>query len=628
MNDGNAANPDADHEPAEGRNLVSRFEKISAACAGRVAIIEASTDAGRSDAAYSYSALDKRRLEIATALIDKHGVGPGDRVGLVQARRFDTIAAMLGIATVGANYVPLDPELPVDRRRFVLEDADVRVILSAESGPAVGDFPGSLPLEELHGEPRAHSSPGGPTPLYVMYTSGSTGTPKGVVVPHRAVYRLVVATDFMVLDRQTRFLHLAPQSFDAATLEIWGPLLNGGTCVLYPDGVFDPGNLEAVVSKHRVSALWLTATLFNQVVVQRPVALGQLNTLLFGGERASVPHVRQASRLWPGTTLINGYGPTENTTFTCCHRVRARDVDEQSQEIPIGKPITGTIVRIVDHDLVDVAAGATGELLAGGDGLADGYLNRAELTAERFFFDANGKRWYRTGDLVSQDKEGVVHFRGRADRQLKIHGHRIEPGEVEATLLADERIKNAHVLAVKTPAKDQKLVAYLVGEFDRATLQQRLAQALPRFMVPSVFVGIDELPTTANGKVDVAALPNPFAGNESVPAAATGEGMARLVAATWQNVVPGIALESDDDNFFDVGGTSMDMILVRDALERQLATSISLVTLFQYPTVSKLATHLDNLDGGHAPAGSARERAAQRREQLARRRAGRAPKQR
>lgn len=626
MSGGDEKHTEVDHHPAAGRDLVSRFEDISASCADQVAIIEASTDAARTDTVHTYAALDRRRRAIASALVGELAVRPGDRVGLVQARHFETIAAMLGIATAGASYVPLDPELPPERRRFVQEDADVHVVLSADSGVAGAVFPGAVPIQDLSGEPQSHPRPGAGTAIYVMYTSGSTGTPKGVVVPHRAVYRLAVATDFMALDARTRFLHLAPQSFDAATLEIWGPLLNGGTCVLYPDGILDPGKLEAVISKHRVNAMWLTVTLFNQVVAQRPAGLGQLGTLLFGGERASAPHVRQAAGLWPATTLINGYGPTENTTFTCCHRVDARDVDEHTREIPIGRPIAGTAVRIVDDQLEDVADGTTGELLAGGEGLAIGYLNRAELTAERFVFDAQGERWYRTGDLVCRDGTGLIHFRGRADRQLKINGHRIEPGEVETALLADGRIKNAHVLAAKTPAGDRKLVAYVVGEFDRARLQQRLAQALPRFMVPSAFVGIDELPTTANGKVDTAALPNPFVMMGETPATASGEEMTRLVAATWQSVVPGIALESHADNFFDVGGTSMDMLRVREALEKQLAASISLVTLFQYPTVAKLAAHLEQLGRRDAPAEPARQRASRRRDQLARRRASQARK--
>ncbi len=629
MNEGDQMNPGVNQHLATSRDLVSRFGEIATAYADSVAVIEASMSPGQPDAAYTYGELNKRRLEIASLLVDEHQVEPGDRVGLMQARRFETLAAMLGIATLGACYVPLDSDLPAARQSFVMQDSNIRLLLSAEPQAQRQAAPGAIPIKNLRNKdigngPATRNAAESDSSLYIMYTSGSTGTPKGVVIPHRAVHRLVVATDFMTLDRHTRFLHFAPQSFDAATLEIWGPLLNGGTCVLCPDGVFDPNSLEALVSKHSINAMWLTAALFNQVVDQGSATLGQLDTLLFGGERASVPHVRRAQRLWPETTLINGYGPTENTTFTCCHRVCRRDVDEQYREIPIGKAIAGTTIRVVDENLAEVPTGIRGELLTGGEGLAHEYLNQAELTATRFILDSDGERWYRTGDLVSADDEGVIHFHGRADRQLKVHGHRIEPGEVEAALLADARIRNAHVRSVKTPQDDQKLVAYLVGTFDRGALRERLARALPRYMVPSVFVGMDALPTTKNGKIDTAALPDPFSGSDTTPAAVTGDDMTRLVAATWQNVVSGIALESFDDNFFDVGGTSMDMMLVRQALERQLATSIPLVTLFQYPTVSKLADYLDTIGKPEFAADSVRDRAAQRRKQLARRKAGRA----
>jgi len=602
------------------RDLLSRFEAVTSAHAEDAAVIEATMDRQRPDRSWTYAQLDRRRREIAQALADEHGVSHGDRVGLLQSRRFDTLAAMLGIATIGACYVPIDPHLPKDRRHFVMEDADIGVLLApGDATPA-----GAVPVAKLHGEPGFHGAVAAATPLYVMYTSGSTGQPKGVVIPHRAVHRLVVGADFMTLDRHTRFLHFAPQSFDAATLEIWGPLLNGGTCVLCPDGIVDPSDLESIVRDHSVNALWLTAALFNQLVAQRPAAFGQLHTLLFGGERASVPHVRQAAALWPDTVLVNGYGPTENTTFTCCHRVRAPDVDESARDIPIGRPIAGTTVRIVDDALEDVAPGTTGELLAGGAGLASAYLDRPALTAERFIVDDEGERWYRTGDLVSEDCEGLIHFHGRADRQVKVHGHRIEPGEVEAALLADERLLGAHVLALNTPEEDRKLVAYLVGEFDRRTLQRKLAGTLPRYMVPSVFVAVDALPTTANGKVDVAALPNPFVADASKAGGAkAGGATTRRIAEIWRSVVSGIALKGDDDNFFDVGGTSLDMMRVKKALEERLGVDLSLVTLFQYPTVAKLAAHLDSLDDTGPAVESARDRAARRRQQLAQRRARR-----
>lgn len=618
-------------------DLITRFEAIVGAHGDDVAIVapaRSPDDAVTSVTSVTYRQLDRRRRAIAHALSGRHHVGPGDRIGIGQAQQADTLAAMLGIATIGACYVPLDPELPADRLGYIRDDSGIRLALCAV------ERVDTLLIEDLlhpddagsadtavgaHGAhpPKAPPPASGivtpDTPLYIMYTSGSTGEPKGVVVPHGAVIRLVVDTRFMRLDRHTRFLQLAPQAFDAATLEIWGPLLNGGTCVLYTDTMVDPQTLRRVLRDGKVNAMWLTAALFNQFVTKWPDVFQGLSTLLFGGERASVPHVRRAFELLPDTALINGYGPTENTTFTCCHRVRGEDVEATAIDIPIGRAIEGTGIRIVDHALRDVGAGEAGELLAGGRGLAIGYLNRPELTAEKFIVDPGGKRWYRTGDLV-RESDGVIHYLGRMDRQLKLDGHRIEPGEIEAAIMKLQPVSNAFVTCIETNADDRRLVAFLVGVFDKPSLRNALARELPRYMVPSMFVSVAELPLTPNGKVDVSALPDPCEASHAAAGSPDTADMRGAVAGIWREVVSGIDMRSYDDNFFDAGGTSMDMLRVKERLDACLQRDIPVVTLFRFPTVNKLALHLTDADEGGRAADGIDDRARQRRMQLSRRR--------
>src|SRR6185436_5516200 len=289
---------------------------------------------------------------------------------------------------------------------------------------------------------------------YVMYTSGSTGRPKGVAVVHRAVVRLVCDTGYARFGPGEVWLQLAPPSFDAATLEIWGALLHGGRLVLAPAGAPAPAELGETLARHGVTSLWLTAGLFHQMVEESLAGLLPVRQLLSGGDVLSPGHVRRALSGLPGTRLINGYGPTENTTFTCCHPMEGPD--EVESPVPLGRPIANTRVYVLDASLRPVPPGVAGELCAGGDGLARGYRGRPELTAERFVPDpfadrtdrSDGNRLYRTGDLARYLPDGRLEFLGRLDRQVKIRGFRVEPGEVEAKLLAHPGVEQAAVVVL------------------------------------------------------------------------------------------------------------------------------------------------------------------------------------
>ena len=284
--------------------------------------------------------------------------------------------------------------------------------------------------------------------LYVMYTSGSTGTPKGVEVPHRAVNRLVQNSGVADFGPDRVFLLLAPLSFDASTFEIWGPLLNGGRCVIYPERLPEFDTLARVIRTNSVTTLWLTASLFNKIIDEAPQTLISVEQLLTGGEALSVDHIRRAQQALPNIEFINGYGPTENTTFTCCYRI-PRPLDDKLTSIPIGRPIGNTQVYVLDPQLGCVPVGAPGELYAGGDGLARGYLNRPQLTAERFVESpyAAGEKLYKTGDLVRYLPDGNIEYLGRLDQQIKLRGFRIEPGEIETVLRQHHLVENCVVIA-------------------------------------------------------------------------------------------------------------------------------------------------------------------------------------
>jgi aspartate racemase len=431
-----------------------------------------------------------------------------------------------------------------------------------------------------------------------MYTSGSTGQPKGVAVENRAIIRLVKNTNYCHFGANEVFLLNAPISFDASTFEIWGPLLNGGQLVIMPPQASSLDDLGRVIREHQVTTLWLTAGLFHLMVDQRLEDLRPIRQLLAGGDVLSSRHVRLVLERFPECRLINGYGPTENTTFTCCHVMRHGDVVPES--VPIGVPISNTKVYILDEKLCPVGPGLVGELYAAGDGLARGYFNNLPATAERFlpnpFETQNDQRMYRTGDLARWGKDGVVEFLGRVDSQVKILGHRVEPGEVEATLGAHIDVEQACVVPIGDEKASKRLAAYYVAKRTAAVTAEELrsyvATRLPQYMVPTFFIPIPALPLSPNGKVDRSALPPP---QVLITAQNATEGQAtkleQTILALWREIlrVPSVTL---DDNFFDLGGDSLLLIAVHAKLQKEFPTAIQITDLFEFPTIRGLARHL------------------------------------
>ena len=438
-----------------------------------------------------------------------------------------------------------------------------------------------------------HSSPKGLA--YVIYTSGTSGQPKGVMVEHRSIARLVLNTNYLQLDETSRCLQTGSLAFDASTFEIWGPLLNGGAFCRPPERVvLDSAEMARLIAKHGITTMWLTASLFNQHVDNDINLFAGLKHLLVGGEKLSVRHVNRVRQKYPALVIINGYGPTENTTFTTCHLIE----ETYATDIPIGRPIANTEVWILDEDGDPTPVGTPGEICIGGDGLARGYFNDEELTRQKFvsFPAARGGRLYHTGDQGRwSGKDGTVEFLGRIDDQVKIRGYRIEPTEIEQRLLQDEDVTQALVLARNLGGPSNELVAYLTcaPDLDIDRLRDRLRTSLPDYMVPSYFVRMEKIPLNPNGKADRSRLPVPEVHRRDSshvyepPASETEEQLVKI----WEEVL-GREPVGVTDNFFDSGGHSLKVAKVAALIAERLKAVIPLTILFQQPTVRQLSEYL------------------------------------
>lgn len=570
----------------------------------------------------TYLELNTRANRVAGHL-QSLGVGPDALVGLCVERSLGMIVALLGIVKAGGAYVPLDPKLPRDRLKLLLDDIKAPLILcqrttherllacAGESYPA-----GKILLLEDFAVGLAGSDgsdpPCGNTPLnlaYVMYTSGTTGQPKGVMVTHRGIVRLVIQPDYVKLGPDDVLLQFAPLSFDASTFEIWGSLLNGAKLVISGNELLDFTELGKIITGHRVTTLWLTAALFHQMMEQQPAALVGVRQLLAGGDVLSPAIVRKYLEMPGHGRLINGYGPTENTTFTCCGVFNR--AEQIVNSVPIGRPISGTSVYILDKQGEPVPVGFVGEIYAGGDGLARGYLNAHELTETRFVPDPfsldSQARLYKTGDLARWRADGNIEFVGRADHQVKIRGYRIELGEIEHALRRCHGVSDVAVVASVTKSGDKMLLAYLVAATEEAptsaTLRAELAEMLPEYMIPNCCHLLDELPLGSNGKLDRKALEELDGveltqGGEVVVAETELE---RRLVGIWQEVL-GKDRIGTHDNFFELGGHSIQAAQLAIEIENLVGQTLPISALFESPTIASLARRLS--DEQWAPAWS------------------------
>ena len=538
------------------------------------------------------------RAELCAGALRARGVGPESRVALAMDRSPELIVAILGILRAGGAYVPLDAESPGTRTARLLADAGTSLLVT-DGRPAAwgGAFP-LVSFEELGAAAGAAAplpAPGaGPEGLaYVMFTSGSTGEPKGTEVTNRNVLRLVLGSEFAQLGPGQTLLQLAPVAFDASTFEIYGALLRGGRLAIAPPGSASAADVARLLRRFAVTVVWLTAGLFHLIVDAEPDALAQVEQVLAGGDVLSPTHVRRLLAAGCGR-VVNGYGPTETTTFACCHGLMPGE--PVGDRVPIGRPIANTRVYVLDEAMRPVPVGAPGDLHVGGDGVARGYARRPGLTADRFVpdpFGPPGSRLYRTGDTVRWRADGRIEFLGRRDGQVKVRGFRVESGEIEAALVASPGIRAAAVVA-RADGGSTELVAYLVTDENRDTegVRGALASRLPRYMIPSRFVRLDALPLTPQGKVDRRAL------QAAVPRRAPGGRATRpmtpvedAVAQLWRRVL-GTEEVGPDDDFFELGGHSLHATRLLAALRRAFRIELPLGELYESTTVAGLARAL------------------------------------
>ena len=579
-----------------------RFAAVAKANPERIAVA--------SDAlSLTYAELDARSDSVAAGLLAA-GVEPGSYVALLMERSVEAVVALFGVLKAGAAYLPIDTRWPVERVAFALRDADVAAIVADEGLEILRDEIPLFTVSGLVGGSGERVSPlkrllqggEGSDLAYAMYTSGSTGTPKGVEIRHASILRLVLRSDYIDFDAP-KVLHAAPLGFDASTFEIFGPLLNGGTCVVYRERVPTGCGIARTVERHGAEVAWITAALFNAIVDDDASNLAGLRVVLTGGEALSVPHVRKAYAALPATTLINGYGPTECTTFATTYPI-PRELPDELRAIPIGKPIGETSLHVLDDAGNDVAAGDIGELYIGGTGVARGYLNRPELTAERFV--ARGTR-YRTGDLVHWLPDGNLAFIGRVDGQVKIRGYRIETGEIDIVLRALPGVTAAAVIAREDAPGEKRLVAYYVSHDAGVTarsLRDALALTLPDYMLPVAWMRLDALPVNDNGKLDRRALPAPNSARPELAApfvAPRGDVETRL-CAIFADVL-GLDTVGREDNFFDLGGSSLLATRAMTRVHEELSPTPSLVGFFAEPTPAAVAATIEGRATRQALAG-------------------------
>lgn len=585
---------------------------------------------------WSYDQLNRAANRLARRL-QKLGVTRDVPVGVLMERSPEMVMALLGVLKAGGAYVPLDPSYPAERLAFMVNDTQMPVILTHKNLGTGTHRSKRLQVDtelfsneddsDLATEVRAEDL------AYIIYTSGSTGIPKGVAVPHRAVVRLVKNTDYLTFSEDETFLQLAPISFDASALEIWGALLHGGKLAIMRAAIPTLKEIGQAVRDYGVTTLALTSGLFNAMVDEQLEDLRSLRQLLTGGDVISTTHAAKAVRALKSVRLINGYGPTESATLACCHTIEPGDLDGST--IPIGKPIANTSVLILDENLQPVPVGVTGELCIGGDGLARGYWRRDELTVTNFVSDGAKARFYRTGDLARWRSDGTIEFLGRADEQIKLRGFRIEPGEIEHSLKQQPGVHDCVVVLHRSETNEKQLAAFVVGKATANELRMALRKSLPDYMVPSFIVPLPALPQTPSGKVDRNALPAPGSVAEEPPIQATSPEAETSAGPTFalpsiprppspqrhspsqRNVRPYLGLQVQlieiwrdllgtreigiRDNFFELGGNSLLALRLLHRAEVISGKTVLPAIFFSNPTVEFLATELTRQANEESP---------------------------
>ena len=591
--------------------IVQLFEQQAARTPDAIAIVSA----GRG---LTYRELDHRSNQLALHL-QQLGVRQETLVGIAVERSVEMMVGLLAILKAGGAYVPMDPSYPVQRSALMIEDSEAPVILATErtrsclgkTARHVVSIDGDADTIAGNSTCPVSSTASGQNLAYVIYTSGSTGKPKGVMIEHRNVVNFLTGMDRAIGSKPGVWLAVTSISFDISVLELFWTLTRGFQVIIHGDE--GTQTIPEEIRNYGVTHMQSTPSLARMIAVNPDglASLGRLKKLFLGGEALPPSLIRQLRQEFRGE-MHNMYGPTETTIWSTTFRITG-----DSDSIPIGKPIANTQVYVLDSKLQPVATGEAGDLYIGGDGVVRGYWKRPDLTADRFLSDPfrPGNRMYRTGDIARFLPDGNLEFLGRADFQVKLRGFRIEIGEIEAALEHQAGVSQAVVVAKEFKPEDKRLVAYVIPkpgtELKIVDLRAALAATLPEYMVPSSFVLVESLPLTANGKIDRNALPSPSTpenGSGTAPELPRND-LERVIAQAWKDAL-GVDRVGLNENFFDLGAHSLMVAEVHIQLQEVLGRELSLVDLFQFPTVSALAKHLNGKEAAPRVSSRAERRLA------------------
>ncbi len=545
------------------------------------------------DKALSYRELDQRANYVANLLVEI-GVKENLLVGIMADNSIEMIIGIIGILKSGGAYLPVDPEYPNSRIKYMFEDSSTDLVIVQKKYLDKVSFVNKvIVLEDICEHEQVNyqdSNKKSPNNLaYIIYTSGTTGKPKGVMVEQRGIVRLVKNTNYIHINETDRILQTASMVFDATTFEFWAPLLNGACLhISNKDLILNPENLEIYLKKNKITTMWLTSALFNQLCSINSDMFGVLNNLLVGGDILSPKYINMVRDKFKHLNIVNGYGPTENTTFSLCFNIDKRYEDN----IPIGKPISNSSAYILGENNALIPIGAIGELCVAGDGLARGYLKRDDLTKEKFVENPfiTGTKMYKTGDLARWLQDGNVEFLGRRDSQIKIRGFRIEIGEIESRLHQIHKIKEAVVQAFDDKNKHKYICAYIVSdkEISANEVRQELMQSLPDYMIPTYFVQLDALPVTPNGKIDRNSLPKPEEHIDSNREFEPPQNYIQEVLVKAFSSILDVEIVGINDNFFELGGDSIKAIQV-SSFAGGYRIKIETRDIIKYPTIAQVS---------------------------------------
>ncbi|TDE43708.1 amino acid adenylation domain-containing protein [Nonomuraea mesophila] len=567
------------NDTATGYPSERRIEELFAEQAGRApahpAVVHGSTT-------LTYAELDRRSTSLAVSLL-RAGLRPGEPVALLLPRTPELVVSALAVLKAGGCYLPVDPATGQERVAFTIEDSGARLLITSGRPPATpaGARVVDLDDHDWADEPEPVRPVPGDTaaPAYLMYTSGTTGRPKGVMIPHRGVVRLVRGVAYARLDATTRMAQVGATGFDASVWEIWGALLNGGTLhVLDRETFLDAEELCRALAGAGITTALFTSALFSRLASEDPAVFRPLRDLLVGGDVLPPEHAEAVLRASPGLRLVNAYGPTENAVISTVHTVAG----PSGARVPIGRPVPNTTAYVLNQDRLPLPAGVPGDLYVGGDGMATGYHGRPELT-ERAFVRHDGRLLYRTGDRARRRPDGSIDFLGREDRQVKVRGFRVEPGEVETALLGVAGVSVAVVVPRRTP--EPHLCAYVEGGVEAGHVRAEMERRLPAHLVPAHVVVLPALPLTANGKVDLAGLPAP---EVATGGRAARDEVERILAGLWEDVL-GVRGIGADDPLDRLGGSSLTATRVSALVRRRFGVACPVSAVLSARTVAELA---------------------------------------